>query len=139
MNDQPSSPATLRLDHFYAHPPSKVWRALTDPRILARWWAAGDIAPIVGHRFTLDMGHWGQQPCQVLQVEPERLLVFSFTESWTLTWRLVPEGNGTRLHLEHAGFDLNDRKARYAFETMGPGWRDEVLPRLAEALRTLEP
>ncbi|UQU65832.1 SRPBCC domain-containing protein [Couchioplanes caeruleus] len=47
-----------------------VWRALTEPELLARWWATGDIKPIVGHRFTLDMGSWGQQPCEVLEVEP---------------------------------------------------------------------
>ena len=39
-----------------------VWRALTEPELLARWWAEGDIKPVVGHRFTLDMGKWGRQP-----------------------------------------------------------------------------
>ena len=32
-----------------------------------------------------------------------------------------------------AGFG-DDPQSRFAFEQMGPGWRDEILPRLAEVL-----
>ena len=95
----------IRLSQFINHPPAKVWKALTDPEIHAKWWAAGDVKAVVGHRFTLDMGPWGQQPCEVLAVEPERLLSYSFapgTLDSTITWRLEPENGGTRLHLEHA-------------------------------------
>lgn len=56
--------------------------------------------------------------------------MYRFTEQWTLAWRLVPEGTGTRLFLDHSGFDLDDPRARTAFDRMGPGWRDTVLPRL---------
>jgi uncharacterized protein YndB with AHSA1/START domain len=38
----------------------------------------GDVEAVVGHRFTLDMGPWGKQRCEVTQVEPERLLVYRF-------------------------------------------------------------
>ena len=70
-------------------------------------------------------------PCEVLEaVEPERL-VPTFNETWTLTWRLVPEGRGTRLLLQHSGFDLEQKRDRDALDRMGPGWRDVVLPRLA--------
>ncbi len=69
-------------------------------------------------------------PCEVLEVEPARLLACRFGDGWTLTSRLVATGSGTRLLLEHAGFDLDDRLARDAFTRMGPGWRDEILPAL---------
>lgn len=126
--------ATIEVDQFLPHPPAKVWRALTDPDRLAAWWVTGDIAPTVGHGFTLDMGPWGKAPCTVLEVEPERKLVYTFTDAWTLTWRLEPEGTGTRLFLVHTGFDLDSALGRHAYDTMGPGWRDEVLPRLARVL-----
>lgn len=64
----------IELEHHYAHPPAAVWKALTTPDLHARWWAAGDVRPVVGHRFDLDMGRWGKQPCEVLAVEPERRL-----------------------------------------------------------------
>ena len=59
----------IECDQFIARPPAAVWRALTEPDQLAAWWAPGDIKPIVGHRFTMDMAEWGHQPCEVLEVE----------------------------------------------------------------------
>ncbi|HUE16980.1 MAG TPA: SRPBCC domain-containing protein, partial [Planctomycetaceae bacterium] len=111
-------------------------RALTDPSIHAKWWAAGDVRAVVGHRFTLDMGPWGQQPCEVVAVEPERLLSYKFapgTLDTLLTWRLEPEKSGTRLSLEHAGFDLGSPLGKSAFEGMSAGW-PKVLERLAPAI-----
>ncbi|APE25225.1 MULTISPECIES: SRPBCC family protein [Streptomyces] len=116
---------TIQCDQFIAHPPQAVWRALTDPELHARWWAAGDVRAEVGHRFTLDMGQWGRQECEVLAVEPERLLSYSFAPGsldTTITWRLEPEGTGTRLFLDHAGFDLDSPLGKAAFEGMGRGW-----------------
>lgn len=135
MTDQKD--ATIVLDQFVAAPPSKVWRSLTEPELHARWWAAGDIAAVVGHRFHLQMPGYGAVACEVLDVEPAQKLVYTFNETWTLTWRLTPEGSGTRLFLEHTGFDLNNPRDRDAFTRMGPGWRDVVLPRLAELATTL--
>lgn len=37
---------------------------------------------------------------------------------------------GTRAPLEHSGFDLNDTRMVQAFDRMGPGWREVILPRL---------
>jgi uncharacterized protein YndB with AHSA1/START domain len=122
--------AAISVDQFVAAPPEKVWRALTEPELHARWWAPGDIAAVVGHKFHLEMPGWGPQPCEVLEVVPHERFVYTFAD-WTLTWRLVAEGRGTRVLLEHSGFDLDDKRARAAFDRMGPGWRDTVLPRLA--------
>jgi uncharacterized protein YndB with AHSA1/START domain len=30
--------AVIALDHYYAHPPSEIWKALTDPQMHALWW-----------------------------------------------------------------------------------------------------
>jgi uncharacterized protein YndB with AHSA1/START domain len=76
---------------------------------------------VVGHRFTVDMGAWGAQPCEVLEVEPEKLLRFTFAEGsldTTITWRLEPEGDGTRLFLVHDGFEPDSVSLR----NMSGGW-----------------
>jgi len=117
--------AVIRCDRFLPHPPATVWAALTEPERLARWFTKGDIKPVVGHRFTLDMQEWGLQPCEVTAVEPERLLAYRFAEGTldtVITWRLEPEGRGTRLFLEHAGFDLDSPLAKHAYHGMGEGW-----------------
>jgi uncharacterized protein YndB with AHSA1/START domain len=133
-----TTPSTIRIERSYAHPPAKIWRALTDPELHAKWWAAGDVRPVVGHRFTLDMGKWGQQACEVLAVETERLLRYRFatgTLDTLITWELAPEGEGTRLTLTHEGFNLDSPLGRSALEGMRDGWPN-VLERLAAALRT---
>lgn len=128
---------SIRVDQFVAATPETVWRTLTEPDLVARWWAAGEIAATVGHEFTLDMPGFGRQPCRVLEAEPPSRFVYTFTANWTLTWTLRPEGRGTRLFLEHSGFDLDDTRMAAAFERMGPGWRDVVLPRLADLAPTV--
>lgn len=129
-------PGVIRLSQFIDHPPSRVWQALTDAKLHAKWWAAGDVQPIVGHRFKLEMGPWGSQPCEVIAVEPERLLSYTFapgTLDTTITWRLEPEASGTRLHFEQSGFDLESPLGKMAFEGMGQGW-PRILERIAPAL-----
>jgi uncharacterized protein YndB with AHSA1/START domain len=134
-------PGLIQLTQFIPHPPAKVWAALTDPTLHAKWWAAGDVRPVVGHCFTLDMGQWGQQRCEVLAVEHEKLLSYSFapgTLNTTITWRLEAEGEGTRLSLEHKGFDLDSPLGKSAFEGMGGGW-PRVLTRIEPALTESAP
>jgi hypothetical protein len=47
----------------------------------------------------------------------------------TITWQLHPEGAGTRLFLEHAGFDLDSPLGKAALKGMGRGWPD-ILQRI---------
>jgi len=128
--------STIDCDEFIPHPPETVWRALTEPELLARWWAPGDVRAEVGHTFSLDMGPWGRQSCRVLEVQEGRLLRYSFGEGVldsSVTWRLAPEGSGTRLFLTHDGFDLDSPVGRQAYDGMGNGW-PTVLSRITPAL-----
>jgi uncharacterized protein YndB with AHSA1/START domain len=136
--------AAIRLDEFLPHPPERVWRALTDPDRLARWLMPNDFRPEVGHRFTFrtapvpGSGFDGVVACEVLAVEPERLLRISWTGGglrWTtVTWRLVAEGRGTRLFLDHEGFDPTDPAQVNALRVLGGGWRTHLMRRLEAVL-----
>lgn len=131
-----TEPGLIQLSEYIPHAPARVWQALTDPTLHAQWWAPGDVKAELGHRFTLDMGAWGQQPCEVIAVEPERLLVYTFapgTLATTITWRLEPEGAGTRLLFEQRGFDLDSPLGKTAFQGMGGGWPG-ILKRIAGVL-----
>ena len=128
---------------YQSPPPAKVWKALTVPELLAKWWAAGDVKPVVGHRFTLDMGQWGQQPCEVIAVESRSdslgaIAAKPGTLDSTISVAAL-EAEGARAlvsgHLEHAGFDLDSLLGKKAFEGMGGGW-PSVLKRIAQALDT---
>lgn len=127
--------SAIRLERVYPRSPAAVWRALTEPELHAKWWAPGDVRPIVGHRFELDMGAWGKQACEVLEVETERRFRYRFgigTLDTVITWELHAEGSGTRLVLVHDGFDPSSPMAQKALEGMGAGW-----PRVLERLATV--
>jgi uncharacterized protein YndB with AHSA1/START domain len=133
-----TEPGLVQLTQFFDQPTKSVWAALTEPALIAKWWAPGDIRPTVGHRFTLDMGNWGVQACEVLAVETERLLSYAFapgTLDTTITWRLTSEKGGTGLSFEHRGFDLGSPIGRTAFQGMSAGW-PSVLARMHQLLST---
>lgn len=126
----------IHLEQTYPQPPGAVWKALTDPGLHARWWAAGDVRAKVGHAFSLDMGQWGMQPCEVLAVEPERLFRYAFSKGMLnteITWRLQAEEGGTRLWLEQSGFELDAPMGKQAMQGMAAGW-PAILQRLGEVL-----
>lgn len=76
--------------------PQKVWRALTEPALLAAWLMENDFSAEQGARFTFapldESAPEGRISCEVLALEPERLL--------RLAWRGAedrPDADGNRL------------------------------------------
>lgn len=128
--------ANINVEHFYNHSPAAVWKCLTTPELHAKWWGAGDVKAEVGHKFTLDMGPFGKQPCEVLAVEPEKKFRFKFAVDTIINWELIKEGTGTRLKLTHEGFDLDSPESRRAYEGMGKGW-PRVLERMEPVLKEI--
>ena len=63
---------SVTVEREIAHPPEKLWRALTQPHLIAEWLMKNDFAPVVGHRFNL-RGEWGGVlDCEVLTLEPQK-------------------------------------------------------------------
>jgi uncharacterized protein YndB with AHSA1/START domain len=137
----------VQVDEFLPHPPSRVWQALTDPVMLGDWLMPNDFQLVVGHRFTFRsepieaVGFSGVTTCEVLEVRPEELISYSWADAakpeatdWRVTWTLRAEGKGTRLFLEHRGFDPDDPTQQLSRTMMGGGWRNHVLRRMAEYL-----
>lgn len=128
---------SIEVDEFLPHPATRVWEALTNPSELSRWFMSNDFLPEVGHAFTLDTGLWGPTDCTVLEIETRRLLRYSWQNgrlNTIVTWKLVPEGTGTRVLVKHQGFDLSDPTQRQAFEGMAGGWRSAVMRALSQHL-----
>ena len=110
------------------HPPEKLWRALTQPHLIAEWLMKNDFAAVVGHRFHL-RGEWGGVlDCEVLVVEPNKELAYTwnhvhddaaFNLQSTVTFTLTPTEAGTRLRMEQAGFRPDQRQA---FGGARAGW-----------------
>ena len=49
---QASERRSIIVDYRLSAAPAKVWRALTEPELLADWLMPNDIKPLVGHDFT---------------------------------------------------------------------------------------
>ena len=106
----------IRIVRDYPHPPAKVWRALTEPELIARWGMRPEgFSTSVGTRFKLvgePNKHWrGFVECEMLEASEPTRLRYSWVgddgpEAVTtyVTFTLEPRSSGTRLTFEHAGF-----------------------------------
>ena len=87
-------------------PPEKLWRALTQPHLIADWLMQNDFAATSGHRFRFT-ADWGSVDCEVLTVEENRTLSYSWAAmglDTVVTFTLSPTRTGTHLRLEQTGF-----------------------------------
>lgn len=108
------------VERDFAHPPDRLWRALTQPHLIADWLMKNDFAPMVGHKFNLS-GEWGGTlECEVLAVEPGETLSYTwdyrhddpqFDLRSVVTFTLTPTAAGTHLRMEQAGFRPDQPRA----------------------------
>lgn len=117
------------VEREFAHAPEKLWRALTQPHLMQEWLMKNDFAPQVGHRFKLT-GDWGGVlDCEVLEIEPNRTLSYTwdfvhedaaYNLKSVVTFTLEPTAMGTRLRMEQAGFRPEQKQA---FGGAHAGWK----------------
>ncbi|AOO83739.1 SRPBCC family protein [Bosea vaviloviae] len=109
------------VERELSHPPEKIWRALTQPQLIAEWLMKNDFKPVMDHRFSL-RADWGAVDCQVLALEPNRALSYSWgaygLES-VVTWTLTPTPGGTHLRMEQSGFRPDQVQA---YQGAKAGW-----------------
>ena len=122
-------------------PPETLWRALTQPHLIAEWLMKNDFKLAVGHRFNL-RGDWGGVlDCEVLAVEPNRTLSYTWNFAHddaayalqsVVTFTLTPTSTGTHLRMEQSGFQPDQKQA---FGGAKAGWQlfftklEEILAR----------
>jgi len=120
MTDAAPQTRSVVVEREIAFPPEKLWRALTQPHLIAEWLMKNDFQPVVGHAFKLT-GDWGGVlDCEVLAVEPLKRLSYTWNyvhadavynlES-VVTFTLTPTVQGTHLRMEQAGFHPNQKQA----------------------------
>lgn len=127
----PSQVETISFEVDLPHSPEKVWRALTDPELLAEW-----LLPVtglkleVGAAFVLTTqpypGWDGTVSCRMLEIEPKKKLSYTWTVPFldtVVSFTLEASEKGTRLSIEQAGFKPDQKQesggARYGWKMMG--------------------
>jgi uncharacterized protein YndB with AHSA1/START domain len=138
---------SVNLELDLPHPPAKVWRALTEPELLAKWLTSTDMQPILGKSFTFKMQvppgatSWdGVVSCEVKEIDQLKRLQYSWRGGGIdtmVTWTLAATAKGgTLLRLEQSGFRPDQGQARY-FEGAKMGWQYMAGKRLPEVLAQL--
>jgi uncharacterized protein YndB with AHSA1/START domain len=121
MNETSTETRSVVIERELAHPPEKIWRALTQPHLIEEWLMKNDFKPVVGHRFDL-RADWGAVDCRVLAVEPNKTLSYTWAAyglETVVTWTLTPTSTGTRLRMEQSGFRPDQQQA---YQGAKHGW-----------------
>jgi uncharacterized protein YndB with AHSA1/START domain len=126
----PGQTESLACELDVPHAPEKVWRALTDPELLAKWLLPAldfRLEPGAAFRFKADPqpGWDGIVNCRFLEIEPLRKLSWSWVVGdidTVVTATLTPGESGTRLSIVQSGFKEHQKKnwggARYGWKMM---------------------
>jgi uncharacterized protein YndB with AHSA1/START domain len=144
-----SDPLVLELTCTLDASPERIFRALTDPAELARWWGPSgftapevEMDPRVGGSYRLGMqppdGELFHLAGEFLEVRPPTSLAYSFRweepdpddQETAVTLSLDPVADRTRLSLRHGAFATEARLALHK-----SGWTDS-LQRLSEFLES---
>jgi len=135
MTDSTTETLSVIVERELAFPPEKIWRALTQPLLIAEWLMKNDFRPIQGHSFNFT-ADWGAVDCQVLEVDPNKTLSYTWDAMGlgsVVTWTLTPTGTGTHLRMEQAGFRQDQQQA---YQGAKYGWQrffaslEQVLARI---------
>lgn len=139
-----TDPTTISLELDLQHPPHKVWRALTDPALLAEWLLPVfdfKLDPGAAFRFKTDpYPPWdGTVHCKIIEVEEQRKLSYTWVVGdmeldTIVTFTLTPAASGTHLSIVQTGFKPEQKResggARYGWNMM-TGKLVDVLARLS--------
>ena len=126
-----SQTESISFEFDLPHSPEKVWRALTDPVLLAEW-----LLPVVGLKlepgaaFTFKAqpqpGWDGVVNCRFREIEARRKLSYTWVVGdidTVVTFTLTPTASGTHLSLVQSGFRPDQKQnfggARYGWKLMG--------------------
>jgi uncharacterized protein YndB with AHSA1/START domain len=111
---------SVAVERDIPFPPEKIWRALTQPHLIQEWLMNNDFAPVIGHQFKL-RGDWGGVlDCEVLAIEPNKSLSYTWNHAHSdaafnlqsvVTFTLTPTRAGTLLRVEQAGFKPEQKQA----------------------------
>ena len=120
MTNTASEALSVIVEREIPFPPEKVWRALTQPHLIEEWLMKNDFHPVVGHHFNL-RGDWGGVlDCEVLAVEPNKILSYTWNHTHAdaaydlksvVTFTLTPTPTGTQLRMEQIGFRPEQKQA----------------------------
>ena len=127
MQNTPLIGRTLEKEAFIKASPQRVFRALTEPAELERWFvqkAEVDLRP--GGAIRLEWAPDAVEIGTILVLEPPHRLSYQWEalepSPTTITFELTAENDGTRLRLTHTGIGQGEDWDRY-YTSVNSGWK----------------
>jgi|HubBroStandDraft_1064217.scaffolds.fasta_scaffold00229_16 uncharacterized protein YndB with AHSA1/START domain len=107
-----AKPPPIRQTYILLAPPARVFAALTDPKVLPKWFVSkATVTPRKGGSFRLSWGKTYTMRGKVLEIQVPRTLRLSWNDridgkafATEARFDLAKHGRGTKLTVTHRGF-----------------------------------
>jgi uncharacterized protein YndB with AHSA1/START domain len=120
---EPQEKVAVERSIWINAPRERVWKAITDPEQLDKWFSPGTQwqgtgLKVGGKLFVLDPESKAEMYTQVIEIvdPPSQLVTRSLPEpeevSYVTNWMLTEENSGTRLTILHTGYELAPMETR---------------------------
>jgi uncharacterized protein YndB with AHSA1/START domain len=121
-------PYVAKQEYFLKAPPDRVFKALTEPKTLVKWFLSkAKLDPKRGGTFTFEWFGGYRMTNKLKRIEQNRAVSFSWSDrlkngqvaKTTAAFDLAKRGKGTLLRLRHSGFrdpeHFADCSSRWAY------------------------
>lgn len=121
---------TITREETINHSIDKVWNAITKAEEISTWFIKADFKAEVGMPYTFTASE--EKGCITINGEIKEASPYTLVYTWiventdvetTVKWVLKPEGDNTKLYLEHSGIaNYPGESAIQMFESFSGGW-----------------
>lgn len=118
-------------EKLFNHPIDKVWNAISKAEEISTWFIQADFKAEKGYQYTFT-SEPNEKGCTTISGTVKEANPYVLVYTWivastevetTVTWKLEPVVEGTKLHLEHSGIsNYTGDTAIAMFESFNGGW-----------------
>ncbi len=121
----------IKKEHEFNHSIDKVWNAISKAEEISTWFIKADFKAEKGYKYTFT-SEPNEKGCTTISGEVKESSPYTLIYTWivadtetetTVTWKLEPTENGTKLYLEHSDISNYEGETAVAmFESFNGGW-----------------
>ena len=134
----------IKKEQLFNHPIDTIWNAITKSEEISTWFIRADFKAEKGYQYTFTASE--DKGCLTITGEVKNSDPYTLIYTWiventtaetTVSWKLEPTENGTKLYLEHSGISNYAGDTAVAmFESFNGGW-DNCINQLTAYLKEL--
>ena len=132
----------IKKEQLFNHPIGAIWNAITKAEEISTWFNKADFKAEKGYKYTFTASE--DKGCLTITGEVKKSDPYTLIYTWiventtaetTVSWKLEPVENGTKLYLEHSGIsNYAGETAVTMFDSFNGGW-DNCINELSNYLK----